>query len=847
MKLSQGAVVGSYELLDLLGSGGMGEVYRARDLRLRREVALKLLPTAFAADRNRLDRFELEARATAALNDPNVVAIYDVGTYEGQPFVVSELLEGETLRRSITSGPVPIRKALAYAQQIARGMAAAHRKGIVHRDLKPENLFVTHDGLVKILDFGLAKLTEETYQLANMTETTAPGVVLGTVGYMSPEQARGELADHRSDIFSFGVVLYELLSGRRPFQGDSAADTISAILHAQPPELGQLVQGLPPGIERIIERCLEKKKEDRFQSAADLGFALEALSGSSASAAIQPRTKRIRWRYVAVAAALALAALGAFVAGMRSLPTEPPQFRQLTFRRGMVQAARFAPDDDTVVYAAAWEGNSAELFSTRPEAPEARSLQLTSTGLFALSSKGEMAVALEPRGFGLVEGTLGRAALAGGVPREISRRVFAADWSPDGAGLAIVQAKPTGTVLEYPIGTTLHDASPGNITHIRFSPSGDAIALISHPVSGDTAGAVMLVDLKGQVTVLSEGWNSVLGVGWSPDGREVWFTGAKSGASQALYAVTRSGEERLLLRVPATLTLHDVSRDGRALVTRDVWGAGVMALAPGSVRERDLSWLDGTMAWDLSTDGTTAILEESWEGGGSGRSIYLRTLDGAPAVRLGEGVPLALSPDKQWVVSTPVAGDQLMLLPTGVGQQRVLPRGPVTSVFPAARWLPDGRHILFSGTEPGRRSRIYLQAVDAGEPRAITPEGVFGRIAIMPDGKAFVTRGTDRRLAIMTLDGADARPVPGAEPGDLPIVFSADGRWLYVQGGSDLPGEIARIETRSGHREPVRTLQPPDPTGVTSILRVVMTPDASSYAYTYVRAVSALYLVEGLR
>ncbi len=825
----------------------MGEVYKARDARLDRDVAVKVLLPEVSSDPDRLRRFEREARAAAALNHPNILSVFDVGTHDGTVYVVTELLEGETLRARLDAGPLPIRRTIDYAVQIARGMVAAHRKGITHRDLKPENLLVTRSGVVKILDFGLAKLTAPPNLLSGPSGVTAPGMVLGTAGYMSPEQARGELADHRSDIFSFGVVLYEMLAGRRPFQGDTVLDTLSATLKEEPPDLGQLVPGLSPGIKRIVERCLEKNLDDRFQSAADLGFALEPASELSGSPILQPHAKRLSWKAVAALGVLLAAMAAAFVAGARFLSRGPAEFRQLTFRRGTVQAARFAPDGDTIVYAAAWEGNPAELFTTRPEAPEARSLQMTSTGLFALSSNGEMAVVLKPSGFGLVSGTLGRAALAGGVPRQLLQSAVAADWSPDGTGLAVVQAAGGRSVLQYPIGQTLYDPSPSNISHIRFSPSGDAIALITHPVFGETAGSVMLVDLEGQARTLSEGWNSVLGVGWSPDGREIWFTGTRSGASQALYAVTRSGDERLLLRAPAALTLHDVSSDGRALVTRDAWGAGVMAHGPGSTGERDLSWLDGTMAWDLSTDGTTAILEESWEGGGSARSIYLRTMDGAPAVRLGDGVPLALSPDKQWVVSTPAAGTELNLVPTSTGQHRVLPRGPVTSFFPAARWLPDGRSILFSGTEPGRRTRVYLQSIESGEPRAITPEGVFGRIAIMPDGKAFVTRGTDRRLAIVTIDGADVRPLAGAEPGDLPIVSSADGRWLYVQTGSDLPAEIARIDVHSGDREVVRTLRPPDPSGVTSILRTVMTPDGGSYAYTYIRAVSALFLVEGLR
>jgi hypothetical protein len=848
MRISQGTLISSYEVLGFLGAGGMGEVYRAHDSRLGRDVALKLLPSGLTTNPDRLQRFEQEARATAALSHPNITAIYDIGTYLGQPFVVSELLEGETLRTALASGALPIRTAVLYAQQIARGLSAAHRKGIVHRDLKPENLFVTRPSLVKILDFGLAKLTAPIGALEMDNETTAPGVILGTVGYMSPEQARAEPVDHRSDIFALGIVLYEMLSGRKAFHGASAADTLSAILKAHPPELGQIVRDLPPAVDRIVTRCLEKDREDRFQSAADLGFALDAVSGFSAPIEVKMPSKRRTWKYLGAAM---LGALAVAASGMVAVPwfvtSEVPRFRQLTFRRGTVQGARFAPDAQTVVYAAAWEGQPAELFSTRPEAPEARSLQLTSAGLFALSSKGEMAVALDPSGFGLVEATLGRAALAGGVPRQLATNVLAADWSPDGAELAAVQLVGGHSVLQYPVGKTLYDAAPGNVTHIRFSPSGDAIAFIRHPVAGDTAGSVMIVDLQGRTTTLSSGWNSVLGLAWSPDGREVWFTGTKEGAAQALFAVTRAGAERLLVRAPATLTVHDVSKDGRVLMTRDAWGAGVMALPPGGAGERDLSWLDGSTAWDLSADGTTMILEESWEAGGAARAIYLRTTDGAPAIRLGDGVPLALSADKQWVVATTVAGDRMTLLPTGVGQQKILPRGGITNYFPSARWLPNGRDLVFSGAEAGKRSRIYLQSTGGGEPRAITPEGVFGRIAVLPDGQRFVTRGLDRKLALFSLDGGEGKPIAGAAPRDLPIIVSPDGRLLYVQTGADLPAEIASIDLRSGGRTIVRKLLPPDPSGVTSVLRVVMTPDARAYAYTYVRAISSLYLVEGVR
>jgi eukaryotic-like serine/threonine-protein kinase len=845
MALSAGSRFGPYEILSLLGAGGMGEVYRARDVRLGREVAIKVLPATFAADEVRLRRFEQEARATAALNDPNIVAIYDVGNVDGQPYVVSELLDGETLRTVLGSGALPLRKAIGYAQQIARGMAVAHRRGIVHRDLKPENLFVTRDGLIKILDFGLAKLSEPVDPLHTAMSTTAPGVVLGTVGYMSPEQAKGQTADDRSDIFSFGAVLYEMLSGRRAFEADSPAETLSAILKEQPSDLTQVVPGLSPALSRIVDRCLEKNQDSRFQTAADLGFALDAISGFSTPAILESRRSRVPWRWIAAAVVLALALAGAFAAGARLVPHAEPRFHQLTFRRGTVQGARFAPDGHTIVYAAAWEGRPSELFSTRPEAPEARALQMTNMGLFALSSKGDMAVVLDPSGYGRVEGMLARAALSGGPPRELANGVVAADWSPNGGDLAM--ARSGSGVLEYPSGRTLYDPSPGNITHLRFSPSGDAIAALVHPVSGDTAGSVVLIDLQGQARTLSSGWNSVLGLAWSPDGNEVWFTGTKSGAAQALHAVSREGKERLLLAAPATLMLHDVSRDGRVLVSRDAWGAGVMGATPSSPNERDLSWLDGSTAWDISPDGAALILEEAWEGGGTARSIYLRPTDGSPAVRLGDGVPLALSPDKEWVLSTPVAGDALVLLPTGAGQSKTLPRGPISSYFPVARWLPDGKRFLVSANESGKRPRVFLQSIDGGDPQPVTAEGEFGRLALVAGGDRFVTRGQDRRLAVFSIAGGTPKPVAGAEPRDLPIVVSADGDWLYVQGAADLPGEIARINLRTGQREPVRTLLPPDPAGAVSILRIVMTPDARMYAYTFVRALSSLYLVEGVR
>src|SRR5438445_2250047 len=310
MTLAAGTTLGRYEIRSKIGAGGMGEVYRARDEKLNRDVAIKVLPILLSQDQDRLRRFEQEAQAAGALNHPNILAVYDVGTYDGAPYIVSELLEGEELREQLNDGSLSQRKALDYAQQIAQGLAAAHERGITHRDLKPENLFVTSDGRVKILDFGLAKLRPQrqeaiSSEIATAKQITDPGTVMGTVGYMSPEQVRGQTADHRSDIFSFGAIFYEMLSGHRAFRRETMAETMTAILKEEPEELTESNPNISPSLERIVRRCLEKKPERRFQSTADLDFALESLSAPTSSSrtnlttavsAIGPETASSAWK-----------------------------------------------------------------------------------------------------------------------------------------------------------------------------------------------------------------------------------------------------------------------------------------------------------------------------------------------------------------------------------------------------------------------------------------------------------------------------------------------------------------------------------------------------------------------
>ncbi len=393
MNLASGTKLGPYDIVSLLGAGGMGEVYRARDSRLKREVAIKVLPQALSLDADRLRRFEQEALATAALNHPNILAVFDIGTSEGSPYVVSELLEGETLRERLRSGSIPVRKTLDYAMQIAHGLAAAHEKGIIHRDLKPENLFVTKDGRVKILDFGLAKLTQadpgSNTSMPTATHGTEAGVVMGTAGYMSPEQVRGMALDARSDIFSFGAILYEMLSGKRAFHGDTPADTMSSILKEDPPELSETNRNVSPALERIVQHCLEKNPESRFHSASDIAFDLEHLSGLSGSTArvaaagsgsgigmgmgrVQPSRRLL----LALAAGLAIACvvygLGWWT-GKASARAPQAEYQQITFRTGSIGNARFTPDG-SIVYSASWEGGENQLYMSRTDDPGAREL-----------------------------------------------------------------------------------------------------------------------------------------------------------------------------------------------------------------------------------------------------------------------------------------------------------------------------------------------------------------------------------------------------------------------------------------------------------------------------------------
>jgi dipeptidyl aminopeptidase/acylaminoacyl peptidase len=863
MTLPTGSRLGPYEILAPLGAGGMGEVYRARDPRLGREVAIKVLPASFSQDADRLRRFEQEARAAGILNHPNITAVYDIGTHEGAPYVVQELLEGETLRQELAGGRLSPRKAIEHAVQIASGLAAAHDKGIIHRDLKPENVFVTKDGRAKILDFGLAKLTlteqggSAVTNMPTATGATEPGVVLGTLGYMSPEQVKGKPADARSDIFAFGAILYEMLSGRRAFHADSAAETMSAILREDPPDLSVTNQNLPPGIDRILRHCLEKNPEQRFQSARDLAFDLGALSDVSAAGRLAPVAEaerpaaRVRI-LTAVAAALVLA-LGTLAAGyflgLSKGISPPTAFHQLTFRKGAIWEARLSSDGKSVLYSASWDGKPTEIYVSHPESPESRPFGVAATDLLAVSPSGELAVAVKAdwdTAFTRA-GTLARVGATGGTPRELLEGVQFADWSPDGKDLAVVREVKRRIRLEFPAGKVLYETA-GWVGNPRFSPKGDAIAFLDHPVINDDGGSVAIVDLSGKKTTLSPVYASAAGLAWSPDGNEVWFTAAEVGGNRVLRATTRSGGRlRTLAGVPGILTLHDVSRDGRVLITQDLNRIGLVA---GSIAEgeTDLTWLDWSLMADLSRDGRTVLFSETGEGGGQGYSVYLRQVESAAAVRLGEGAGQAISADGRRVlaIDRPTTDQRLVSYPTGAGETKVL--SPAGFHVRAAAWLPDGRIILVAA-EAGHEMRTYILDEAGGKPRACLPEGYRG-VALSGNEKQIAARGPEDRYYICSLDGGNPAPIPGITQSQDSIVgWAAGDRSLFVRRGtaSSLPARVVRIDVDTGREEKWRDLLPTDAAGINGIVSVRVTPDGSRYAYSYYRDLSTLCLASGIK
>jgi Tol biopolymer transport system component len=857
MTLAAGSRLGPYEILSPIGAGGMGEVYRAKDPRLGRDVAIKVLPASFSNDADRLRRFEQEARAAGVLNHPNITAVYDIGSHDGAPYVVQELLEGETLRMELGGGRFSTRKAIDYALQITQGLAAAHDKGIVHRDLKPENLFVTKEGRVKILDFGLAKLTEadggdsSATNLPTQTRGTEPGVVMGTLGYMSPEQIKARPADARSDIFAFGAILYEMLSGKRAFHADSAGETMAAILKEDPPDLSITNESISPGLERIVRHCLEKNPERRFQSSSDIAFAIEALSGlpiasGTARASSAGRPRRIR---AAIAAAGGLALLGAgllagsWLAGGRS--RSHPTYQRLTYRRGFISNARFAPDGQTILYSADWDGAPSRIFSTRPEGRESMALPLPSASLLSVSSRGEMAILLDPKiDYNLYfrRGTLAVVPLSGGSPREVLREVRLADWGPDGKDLAVVRQAGARQRLEYPPGRLVYE-SPAWIVSPRVSPRGDRIAFYEGlPFNGYS---LSVVDSQNRRAVLGPVRPDFWASDWSPDGEEIWFPASISGAGveTPIMAADLSGRQRLLERGPLVADVNDVSRDGRALITLFDWEESTYGLLSGQKTESRLVSRMDLRPVDLSQDGKLLVLREVLSQGIQG--VWIATGDSSPPIRLGDGVAHGLSPDGAWVLASQQG--KLLALPTAAGASRPVSEG----FFETIRWagfFRDGKRVIVWGQAKGGTTGIFVVDPDGHEPRRVAPEGfelVSGGNAVSPDGLLVAARSPENQMMLCHVNGGQPRPIPGLAGLFVPIQWSGDSKHLYVFRLSEIPARVEKVEVESGRATLWKELAPPDTTGI-SLRAIAMTPDTKYYAYSSQQYLTTLYLVENL-
>jgi eukaryotic-like serine/threonine-protein kinase len=860
MALMPGSKLGPYEIQSSLGAGGMGEVYRARDSRLKREVAIKVLPQTLSLDADRLRRFEQEALATAALNHPNILAVFDIGTSEGSPYVVSELLEGETLRERLRSGPIAVRRTLDYALQIAHGLAAAHEKGIIHRDVKPENLFLTKDGRVKILDFGLAKLAQAEpgvhTSLPTVTHGTEAGVVLGTAGYMSPEQVRGMTLDARSDIFSFGAILYEMFSGKQAFHGDTPADTMSSILKEDPPDLSETNRNVSPALERIVQHCLEKNPEARFHSASDIAFDLDQLSGISGTTASVTPVAVVRSRrrlLVGLASGLGLAfvilGLGWWL-GRASVRAPLAEYQQITFRTGYIGNARFTPDG-SIVYSASWEGGENQLYMARTDDPGARELGLKDAELLSISKNGELAVRLNTVSYGgyARSGTLARVPLSGGAPREVLDNVQDADWAANGESMAVVRYVPENHHwrLEYPIGKSLFD-SINWISHPKISPDGKWVAFADHEnPGGDDEGSVAVIgsDGKDKAKKLSSGWTALEGILWSPAGDEIWFTSTSGGSATNPRAVGLSGKLRTITNVPGGVWLEDL-RNGTALMVTHQTRVGIRGMAPGGKEERELGWFGWSELSDVSRDGRKILFDEEGDGGGPNYTVFLRDTDGSAPARIGEGNAMAISPDAKWVITKPPKGGPLSLVPTGAGESRQLTHDAIS--YDAVRWLPDGKRLLAVGIEAGHGARDYLIDLSNGNAKPITPDGIAG-VQLSPDGRSTAVLGPDGKWGVWLLEGSGIRLIPGLDSSYYVTGWSPGGEAVYATSSraNEKTAKVYQVNTVTGKMEMWRTFGAEAGAGVRGVGRLHLSSDGNAYAYNCVRVLSEAHVVTGLK
>jgi serine/threonine protein kinase/Tol biopolymer transport system component len=838
----------------------MGEVYRARDTRLDRTVALKILPAAFSAEPDRLHRFQHEAKILSTLNHPNVLAIYDVGEQNGIRFLVSEFLEGQSLREALAAGTLPRRKLIEYALDVAKGLAAAHEKGIVHRDLKPDNVFITRDDRVKVLDFGLAKQAPDPTSEESATMTggvpTTPGTVMGTVGYMSPEQVRGQPLDHRSDIFSFGAVLYEMASGARAFRGDSSVETMNAILKEEIPELSGYGVQVSPGLDRIIRRCLEKKPERRFQSASDLAFALDALSVTSgvsqavSSAPLATRKPRLAWVLAALVALVVLAAGIWFF----NRPAPPPgRYSQVSFRPAYIRTARFAPGR-TVVYAASFNGEPMTLLSTRTDTFETQPLNLAAD-LLSISKSSDLALSLG-RVFDPMwtpTGRLAKAPLGGGATRELLDDVIDADWNKDGSELAVARRVGNRFRLEYPAGKALYETT-GYISDVRFSHAGDQIAFLDHGISGDDRGTVSVVDLQGHRRVLTKDYESEQGLAWSADGKEIWFTASDAAELNSLRAVDLGGQTRIVAAAPARLHLQDIAEDGQVLITSEAVNYRVGVGDSKSGRLQDLSAFEYTVLSSISNDGSMILVNSFDIAGDTNYRLYVQGTNGSPPVLVGHGAGGDFSPDGKWVTAVdPGHPENLSVIPTGVGEARTV-HSPEGTHYIGVSLLPDNKHVLITTAGSEQTPQSAVQDIETGSVRPFGPKDRYTAGFVMtlfpgpsPDGKSCIQTDGQSHYWLQLLEGGSGRELSGIAPGEKIINWHLDSDNVFLVHPDGINVQIYNLNLTTGKRQLWTVFSPQDKTALAGHSIVYITPDGAHFAYQAQRVYSTVFIAKGLR
>ncbi|MDE3245829.1 MAG: serine/threonine-protein kinase, partial [Acidobacteriota bacterium] len=769
-------------------------------------------------------------------------------------FAVMELLEGETLREVIARGPLSPRRAVEIGSQIAVGLAAAHGKGIIHRDLKPDNVFVLKDGRVKLLDFGLAR-NIAAFQSGDPSdaETTAvPGTVagalMGTVGYMSPEQARGETADARSDIFSFGCLLYEMLSGNRAFQGATAVDVLHGILHADVELEGT---DLTPGLRRILQHCLDKHPDRRFQGAQDLAFALESSTSTTRDPAVSTSQSMLRsaerrpWlREFVIGAVVLLTGLGGGTWWTTHALQKPlPTFQRITFRRGNVLHARFTPDGQNVVYAAAWDGRPSEIFLMRADGSGSRPLGLVGATIQSVNDKGDLLVILKPGALAATTagaGTLAQATLDGGAPRELLERVLGADYGPDGKQFAVAYQASEGAAfqLDYPLGKRLL-VSPGvPLSSVCVSPKGDLVAL---SVNRPGSAALVVVDLQGRArTLYQTARNNEADLAWAPDGKRVYLMDGES-----LVAVDLDGKSRRIHADSTLFAIHHVSSTGRMLVEREVVRRISVVRKEG--RDTPLGWQDFTLLVDLSRDGQWALMDEGGGRLGPAGQPLLRRTDGSAPKLLETGVPLALSPDAQGaLIQLPGKPVKLRLLPIGAGTPRDFAMEGWDLLEGA--FAPDGSQVYAVARQGESATRIIEFPLD-GRPGRMVDSPLPRFDEITPDGKHFLALDDHRRLMTAPVAGGPAVPAAGQlQAGDFLVGWSAEGKLRIAHAVDPAHLRIDRLDIRSGERNVWMTLSPPNSTGAVRIRAAKASLDGKTVAFTTgLLDVSDLLILEGLK